>query len=117
MPTYAVSPFSKYLQSYIYKSTDLSAGGAVDVFGTTPSVYAIQIRNGDSATRYVAFWDGTSVVSEDADVMIRMDAAKTNMTVYIDKGIPFTTACTVNASASFDNGGATTDFDVTLFAT
>lgn len=117
MPTYAVSPFAKYLQSYLYKSTDLSAGGAIDVFGTPNSVFAIQIRNGDSATRYVAFWDGTSVVSEDADVMIRMDEGTTHMTVYIDKGLAFGTACTVNASASFDNGGATTDFDVTLFAT
>lgn len=116
MPTYTSSPFSTNLQSYLFKGLDVDVIGHTDCIGTPASVYVIHISNGDAANRYLGLWDSASLGWGGQDCLIRVQAS-TEMTIYIDKGIPFDTAITIGATRNNDGVGDPTDFDIDLFAT
>jgi len=115
MPTYTTSPQATDIQTYIFKAADIDVAGKADLIGASKSVYAMQISNGDGAVRYISMWDATSVIQEYADVLIPVNAS-TDMTVYIDNGITFSTRLSMNGSDAVTAGGNPTDLDITLFA-
>ena len=116
MPTYTSSPFKTSLQSYLFKGLDVDTTGISDAIGTPASVYTLHISNGDGATRYVALSDTAAMTWGEQDCLIRIQAT-TDMTIYIDKGIPFDTAISLAASQANDGTGSPVDLDIDMFAT
>ena len=115
MPTYTTSPQATDLQTYIFKVANIDVPGKDDLIGAAKSVYAIQISNGDGGVRYVGMWDATEVITEYADILIPVNAS-TDMTIYIDNGITFSTRLSMNGSDAVTAGSNPTDLDITLFA-
>ena len=115
MPTYTTSPQTTDLQTYIFKAANIDVAGKGDLIGASKSGYAMQSSNGDGAVRYVSMWDATAITAEYADVVIPVNAS-TDMTVYIDSGIKFSSRLTMNGSDAVTAGGNPTDLDITLFA-
>tara|TARA_R100000808_G_scaffold23460_1_gene52092 strand:- start:4670 stop:5032 length:363 start_codon:yes stop_codon:yes gene_type:complete len=119
MPTYTSSPFRTDLQSYLFKGLDVDNVGSRNCIGAPASIYTLHISNGDAGDRYVAFWDvfdGATPTWDTQECLIRIQAS-TDMTIYIDKGIPFDTEISIAASQANDGTGSPTDLDVDIFAT
>jgi hypothetical protein len=115
MPTYTTSPQDTDLQTYIFKASNIDVAGKDNLIGSAKSVYAIQISNGGGAYSYVSMWDADTITAAAADILIPVNAA-TDMTVYIDNGIVFSTNICMNGSDAVTAGGAPTDLDITVFA-
>ena len=115
MPTYTTSPQTTDLQTYIFKAANIDVAGKADLIGASKTVHSMQISNGDGGVRYVSMWDATEITAEYADVIIPVNASS-DMTVYIDNGITFSSRLCLNGSQAVTAGSDPTDLDITVFA-
>ena len=111
--SYKSSPFTTKLQSFLFRGTELGTTGIANAIGTTGSLYAAHIVNNDAGVRHVSFWDAAAPAASTADVLLRLTASS-NITVYIDRGVPFSTAITLTASADATGVTGTADIDLEL---
>ncbi len=108
MPTYKISPFVTGLQNYLFQAQDIDPSGKINISGAPGSVYTAHFDNASSggATNYYLFWDGTEPTASAADIVIPIKHTE-KVTMWVDKGITFSTAVTVSAASAATGTGAT----------